>query len=163
MLRTFLLSTGFLALLGCSPTEEEEQAIVFSSEPLAGVVNGEPWRFVGGATNAFLSDEDGFFTSFHGAAPDAGANVCDQGAIDGPELLTKLPPTTGEFEFSFGRSLTFSYVDDNGDIQNDVAISEGVRIDEIDEAAGTISGALKASTNGHEVDGTFTVTICPDA
>lgn len=153
------LVTSLLLSSACPPEKEEPEPIDFATTPLAGTINGAPWTFEGGGTDAFLSDEDGFFTDFFGEAE---ADVCNPTGTTAPRILTQLPTEVGEVRMGFSNNLTFSYEDENGDLQNDVAVSGGgFRIDEIDEAGGTISGAIKASTNGHEVDGEFTVTICP--
>jgi len=143
--------------LACAPPPEEPPPIDFADTPLAGTINGEPWTFVTGATDSFLSDEDGFFTSFYGTPQD---DVCETFGDGTPQLLTSLPTEPGEFRMSFRRNLTFSY-DAGGQSQNDVATrGGGFRIDDIDLEGKTISGAIKAGVDEHEVDGTFTVTIC---
>jgi hypothetical protein len=144
------------ALVGC-PAPNEDEPLVFATSPLAGVIDGADWTAEGGSTSAFISDDDGFFTTFFGEPQE---DVCSPDFSLGPQVLTSLPTEVGEVEFSLSRNLTFSYEDDAGELQNDVSLNGGVRIDEIDEDAGVIRGAIVSSTSGHEVDGTFTVTIC---
>jgi len=159
-LRLIVVASGLMAglcgLTGCEEPAPEPEPLVFADTPLAGTINGEAWSFTSGATDAFLSDEDGFFTTFFGSDE---ADVCTAFGT-GPKVLTDLPTEVGEFKLGlFRTTLTFAFDDDEGS-QNDVATKGAVRIDEIDENAGTISGALQATFEEHEVDGTFTVSIC---
>jgi hypothetical protein len=145
-------AVGVAALGGCDPEDEDEPS-VFADTPLAGVINGEPWTFQSGQTDDFLSDDDGFFTSMYQTDEACG------GFGDGsPHILTSLPTELGETKMGLSRNLTFSYLDDDDVNQNDVATRGAFRIDAIED--GVISGALQANVDDHEVDGTFTVTIC---
>lgn len=137
---------------------KEDEPLVFADTPLAGTIDGAPWTMTAAHSDSFLDDEDGYFAVFLETAP---ADSCSPGS-EGRSVLTRVPLEVGEQKLSLSKNLTFSYEDENGDVQNDVAIRGGIRVDEIDEAAGVVRGALQASTGDHEVDGTFEMTICAE-
>lgn len=138
----------------CGPKEPEP--IDYADTPLAGTIDGAAWTMAVAHSDSFLDDEDGFFAVFLETAP---AETCSPGG-DGRQVLARVPLEVGEQRLTLSHNATFSYVDDNDVTQNDVAIRGGIRVDEVDEDAGVVKGALNASTSDHEVNGTFEMTIC---
>ena len=143
-------------VVACDPVAKEPEPIDYADTPLSGTIDGAAWSIAAAHSDSFLDDEDGYFAVF---VETAAADLCSPGS-DGRSVITRVPLVVGEERLSLSNNATFSYPDDNGDIQNDVAISGGLRVDEIDEAAGVVKGALNASTSDHEVNGTFEMTIC---
>ena len=121
-----------------------------SSDPLAGVVNGQPWSFVAGSTDAFLSqNQDDFFAVFYPSTyPACGSEP------GGPHLIVSVPKSTGSYDFSLSRNMTFAF-----DNNNDIATDGTVRVDTVTST--TLTGGLHGTfDNANEVDGVFTLTIC---
>lgn len=146
-LSTILLS---LAMIGCGESFE------ISDQPLQGQVGGESWSFVKGDTNAFLSDEDGFFATLFAAEYEA----CGFSQSTGNSLILTIPTKVGDYDLNLQRNMTF--VVDGGNGRENLVATEGrIVIDEI--SATTITGGIYARFNGdNEIDGAFTVEICPD-
>ncbi len=148
LLTTVLLSVGATA---CTIETSVGDEIVASN--LSGFVAGQSWNFVAGHTDSFLSEgEDDFFavlfpTSF---------TPCGFSEPSGPHIIVSIPKTTGDFEMGFGRNMTFV---DGSD--NKVAFDGRIRVDSI--TATSVSGGLVAEYDfDNEVNGTFTVTVCPE-
>ncbi|MDP2343502.1 MAG: hypothetical protein Q8O67_21260 [Deltaproteobacteria bacterium] len=150
-MRLLSMSLLLALLAACPPPAEEEE--VFSEEPLGGEVGGEPWTFVAGDTNAFLSDDESLFSTFSQAAFAACVDP-----VEGPQLISALPLEVGVHKLKLsGPNVTFS--PESG--ENIVAISGAIRIDEVTDT--TISGAINAKADGNnEADGVFELTICAE-
>src|SRR5688572_32222448 len=122
-----LIGAALLAVLGigCSGSSVE-----VSDQPLAGTVGGQPWTFVAGETDAFLSEgEDDFFALFYAEAYTA----CSFGAPGGDHLIISVPKEPGEYGFSLNLNMTFVVGDSN------LVATEGtVIVDEV--TATTVSG-----------------------
>ncbi|MGE0403265.1 MAG: hypothetical protein AB7T06_41545 [Kofleriaceae bacterium] len=148
LLTTALLSAGATA---CTIEASSGDEIVDSN--LSGYVAGQSWNFVAGHTDSFLSEgEDDFFavlfpTSF---------TPCGFSEPSGPHIIVSIPKTTGDFEMDFGRNMTFV---DGSD--NKVAFDGRIRVDSV--SATSVTGGLVASYDSdNEINGTFTVTVCPE-
>src|SRR6267154_1551188 len=139
------MKLALVMLVGCGTSAS------ISTGPLAGMVNGQPWTFVAGSTDAFLSGsaQDDYFAVFYPTAYTAcGAEP------GGPHLIVSVPKATGSYDFSLQRNMTFAF-----DNNNDIATDGVVRVDSI--SATTLTGGLHGTFDAaNDVDGVFTLTIC---
>lgn len=126
-----------------------------SDTTLAGQIGEQSWTFVQGETDAFMSDEDGYWAELF---PDS-YTACDWASQpDGVStILVTLPTEVGEYPLSLHQSITF--VEPPSD--NTVAIRgllevEAINADTIDAGLYVVYG------NGYKVDGRFTVDICEE-
>lgn len=136
-----------VAVAGCG-TED------ISTAPLTGSVGGQPWTFQAGHTSAFLSQgEDDFFASLYPTV----FMPCSFSGSSGPYLIVSIPKQVGDYDFNFGRNMTF--VTSNND--NLVTFDGRIVVDEV--SATHVSGGLYGSYDGdNEVNGQFDVTVCTD-
>jgi hypothetical protein len=150
-------SLSFLLVLAACGKGDDEETFDFSQiddGPLEGIIGGQPWAFDSAATDGFLSDEDGFFTTFSSTPISCDGYGSGGG---GDQLISFLPLEPAEVTLSLSDSVTF-FVE--ATFENLVATSGGIRIDSVTDD--TIEGALYATFDGdNEVNGTFTVAICP--
>src|SRR4051794_23059177 len=78
--------------------------------PLAGTVSGQPWSFVAGSTDGFLSEgEDNYFAVFYPQQYTA----CGTSEPNSPHLIVAVPKTTGDFSMDLSRNMTFVDGSDN--------------------------------------------------
>lgn len=149
---TKLLGLAFISALcftGCTSDSGGDQTI--DPTPLAGMVEGQAWTFNSGATNAFLSDADGFFAEFYPVA-----YTCNASSPSGPSLIVSIPRTPGDYPMSLQRNMTFSSGSDNK-----IAVDGLIHIDTV--TATTVTGGLVGTYDDQNtVSGQFTLTICPD-
>lgn len=144
-----------LALLGLFGFACAGDSFEITDQPLQGQVGGQPWAFVKGETNAFLSDADGFFASLYAADFDA----CGFSQASGNSLILSIPTEPGDYELNLQRNMTFVVEDESGP-QNLIAFDGRIVVDEV--SATTIRGGIHARFDGdNEVDGNFAVTVCP--
>ena len=129
-----------------------------SSQPLAGTINGKPWTFVAGQTDAFLSkSSDTYFADLYDQALDTACGSPPSGA--NRQLILNIPKTVGHYTLSLNLNQTFSYNDDKGDAQNDIAVSGQLDVTSI--TATKIQGGVNmAQGSGNSVNGQFEITIC---
>ena len=117
-----------------------------------GSVEGQAWTFKAGQTSAFITDANNFFTDMY-ASP---VTSCNGQPPAGPALIVSLPKQPGSYPMSLSRNMTFT----DGMSDNKIATEGLIRIDTV--TATTITGGLHGKFDAaNEVDGTFTVTICP--
>lgn len=137
--------SALLVTVGCG------SSIEIADTPLAGTVAGQPWTFVTGETNAFLSDgEPDFFAEMYAGA----FTACSGIAPAGPHLILSVPKEPGEYEFGLSLNMTF-YADG----ANLIATEGAIRVDAV--TATTITGGVHGVFDGdNEVDGVFTLAIC---
>jgi hypothetical protein len=137
-----------LALGACGGTDYD-----IPVAPLAGTVGGEPWTFVAGHTNDFLSEgEDDFFAELYPAA----FTACEFSTPPGNHLIVAVPKAVGDYDFSTSLNMTFVV----GASDNLVTFDGRVRVDEV--TATTVRGGLHGVFDGdNEVKGEFTLTVCP--
>ena len=141
-----IVATG----LGCGGSVE------IGDQPLAGEVGGEPWVFVKGHTSAFLSDDDGYFASLYAGD----FTPCEFDRPDGNSVILSIPTEVGEYGLSLERNMTF-VVDTSDGPENLIGTSGTIAVDTI--TADTITGGVHAKFDGgNEIDGMFSVTICPE-
>lgn len=146
LLTTVLLSVGATA---CTVEAGSDAEILNSN--LSGVVAGQNWNFVAGHTSAFLSEgEDDFFATLYPTA----FTPCGFSEPSGPHIIVAIPKTTGDFDMSLGRNMTFV-----NESNNLVSFDGHIRVDSV--SATNVTGGLVASYDSdNEVNGTFDVTIC---
>ncbi|HEY4056233.1 MAG TPA: hypothetical protein VGM39_06470 [Kofleriaceae bacterium] len=140
-----------LAACGSDPVD-------VSSETMAGSINGEPFMFVAGETNAFLSEgDDGFFSDLYGAP----YTSCGFSKPTGPHIIARVPMQPGDYTLSFQQNMTFTYADDDGEIQNLIGTHGRLIVDEVTTTS--VSGRLHGIyDDDNDVDGAFVLSICPD-
>ncbi len=128
--------------------------ITISSQPLAGTIGGQPWTFVTGETDDFLSSADSFFTTLYPTTYTA----CSFGRpTDVSEVLIELPTAPGSYDLSFAMNATLY---DTTTDTNWVATRGRVVVDSV--TATTVTGGMHLIYNAsNTVDGQFQVTICP--
>jgi hypothetical protein len=148
--RRALLAVAMCAWAACGTSYE------VADQPLAGTIDGEPWTFVAGATDAFLSEgEDEFFAGLY----DEAFEPCQYSEPDRPTfLIASIPKQPGEYEFSLSLNMTFVVDRDDGP-DNLVATDGVIVVDEV--TATTVRGGLHGVfDDDNEVNGTFEVAIC---
>ncbi|MEO8842563.1 MAG: hypothetical protein ABI591_15750 [Kofleriaceae bacterium] len=149
---TKLLGLAFLSALcftGCTTDSGGDQTI--DPTPLAGTVEGQPWTFTSGATDAFLSEgSDAFFANFYSVA-----YTCNASNPSGPALIVGIPRVPGDYPMSLQRNMTFTSGSDNK-----IAVDGLIHVDTV--TATTITGGLVGTYDDQNtVSGQFTLTICP--
>ncbi len=155
------LAVGLVMFGAACGGEEEDELPEISSQTLTGTVNGESFTAVSGTAEDVFDDGE-YWISIHGAEPKDG-DPCGFQAyeIGAPEIIATVPAEAGDYEVGFlGDSVgvTFAFQSDDGESENYVATSGRLIIEEI--ADGVVRGGLIASTEDHEADGQFEVTIC---
>lgn len=157
MRRGLVLGLLLLVAAGCGGGEEEETYTI-SDQVLQGNVLGQSWQFVSGyADDGF---EEGEMWIHLYAVEAEGGDPCAPSAYAPEERVVGLMviPEPQETEFSFENAGTASYFED-GTIYVDILVSGRLVIEEV--SADTISGAMVGSSPDSEVDGHFSVPICP--
>jgi len=119
---------------------------------LAGTVGGQPWTFVAGHTNAFLSDgEDDFFAELYPAA----FTPCGFSTPPGNHLIVAVPKAPGDYDFSTRLNMTFVV----GDSDNLVTFDGRIVVDEV--TTDLVRGGLHGDFDGdNQVSGRFELTVC---
>jgi hypothetical protein len=133
-----------------------------SSQPLAGMINGQPWTFVAGQTDAFLSSMNS--TYFANLFDMPLATPCNEFQPPGSmrNLILNIPKSVGHNSITLSLNQTFSYQDPsipNNGFQNDIATTGEIDVTEL--TATTIKGGVKMSYGTKDaVDGQFEITLC---
>jgi len=124
-----------------------------NSTPLAGKIAGQSWTMVSADTDAFLSDDAGFWaTAYELSIP-----ACSGQFSDGRELLLTIPKAPGDYPLSLNLNATF-YDPDTGN--NLVATKGHIAVDTI-SASQITGGAYIEYDAANTVNGRFTISICP--
>ena len=146
-----VLAAGLVVFAGCG-----SGAVEIAMTPLAGRIGGASWTLVSAESSAFLSD--GQPTFFVTASAET-VTACAGGgsSISGDQLILNVPKSTGDYRLSLSLSETF-YVRASND--NLVATTGRIRVDEV-TATSLRGGAHFAFDGNNEVDGEFSVSICP--
>ena len=127
-----------------------------TDQPLTGKVGSNPWTFVEGYTDDFLSDEDSFRAELYPADVDE-CGFFRPGAMD--HLLVRIPTATGEYELSLQQNMTYVVYDEEG--PRNLVATEGVLVVESIDATTIMAGLHSRFDGDNEVDGNFEITICP--
>jgi hypothetical protein len=148
-------------LVGCGSDGDGSSVFAggISGAPLTGKIDNQPWTFVAGQTDAFLSSTgDQYFANLFDmpfSAPCAALQP--QGATR--SIILNLPKTAGHYSLSLQLNQTFSYDDGTGTSQNDIATIGALDVTEI--SATTIRGGVRMAYGAKDaVDGQFEITIC---
>jgi hypothetical protein len=148
-----LLSAGLAACGG-------GETFAISNQPLGGKINGTPWAFVAGQTDAFLSggSSDTFFANLFDQAL---TSPCTE--LQPPDstrgLILSIPKAVGRYAITLELNQTFSYDDGTGTTQNDIATSGDLEVTEL--TATSLRGGVKMAFGANDVvDGQFELTIC---
>jgi hypothetical protein len=151
-MRAVLVATAIAGLAACGG---DGAPGTIAAVPLAGTIDGQPWTFVAGQTDAFLSESsDTFFATLFDkpfAAP------CDelQPQDATHSLILNIPKAVGRYALSLTLNQTFSYPEG----QNDIATSGTLEVTEL--TATSLSGGVKMATGSrNSVEGQFMITIC---
>jgi hypothetical protein len=130
-----------------------------SAQPLAGMINGQPWTFVAGQTDAFLSSTgDKYFADLYDAPITTPCSIADPAGSIG-HLILNIPKTAGHYPLSLSLNQTFSYQDAKGTYQNDIATSGTLDVTSI-SATEIVGGVNMAYGTNDSVDGQFTISVC---
>jgi hypothetical protein len=144
-----------VSLAGCTDDGGDgDNDIGIAETPLAGTVGGEPWTFVAGDTNAFLSSGDpDFFANFYPTT----FTTCNGFGPSGKSLIVAVPKTPGDYDFTTQRNMTFVV----GPGDNLVTLEGRVRVDTV--TATSLTGGLVGRFDAdNDVSGTFTINVCPE-
>jgi len=107
--------------------------------------------------SAFLSDgQPTFFVTASAETVTACAGAGS--SISGNQLILNVPKSTGDYRLSLSLSETF-YVRASND--NLVATTGRMRVDEVTATSLRWRRPFRPSTGNNEVDGEFSVSICP--
>jgi hypothetical protein len=127
---------------------------VISSQPLAGKIGGQPWTFMTGATDSYLSTASKYWVDAYGESFTA---CTGSPSTSADRILMSLPTTIGNYPLSLHFNQTFYIA-----ATNDNLVATSGEIDITDITATTITGGAKFAYNAdNSVDGQFEVTICP--
>lgn len=134
-----------------------------ANQPLSGKIDGVPWTFVVGETDAFLSSTQAtFFTNLYDVPLDSS---CAAGfpSASVRALIFNIPMAVGSYQLSFANDLTATFTyklnNANNDYQNDIATSGQLDVTAL--TATTLSGAARITINANDsVEGQFQVSIC---
>jgi hypothetical protein len=139
-----------VSLVACSSSSSQ---VDIATTPLSGTVDGMPWTFQVGATNAFLSEgQTDFFGTFHASS----YMVCVESGSTELSLIASVPRQPGDYDFNLDRNITVVGADNF----NRVATEGRIVIDSV--TATTVTGGLHATFDkSNEVNGRFQITICP--
>jgi hypothetical protein len=120
--------------------------------PLAGTVSGSSWSYVTGNTDSFLSSgSDNYFATLYPVA----FTPCTGSEPSGPHLIVAIPKSPGDYPMNLSRNMTFVDGSDNR-----IATDGHIVVSSVN--ATTVSGGLTGTYDAlNEVNGQFTVTICP--
>lgn len=153
MCHRFILTSSFLALVGCGDGDESHLAI--SDGDLSGVVGGESWTMVYAETDAFLSDgEDEFFTTLYAQA----GTACTYNSSLSNRVLLSVPKTAGDYDLGFMLNGTFAVMTPNG--TDNLVATRGRLVVESVGAAEVRAGVHMIYDDDNEVDGWFTASVC---
>jgi hypothetical protein len=156
MMKLKTLAALAVALTACAGDDDGGGGggVEILDTPLAGMVAGQPWTFVAGDTDAYLSEgEPDYFTSLYAET----FTACSFSPASSNHLIVQLPRVPGEYPFSInGGNMTFAIAPSD----NLVTFNGKIVIDEV--TATTVTGGLYGRYNtANEVNGRFTATICP--
>lgn len=160
-MRTCLVLAFALFIAGCTDDDDGGgggTTLEIADTPLAGTIAGQPWTFVDGETDAYLSrDEPDFFANLYAES----ISSCSFASAAGNHLIVAVPKTPGEYPFTTQLNMTFVVDDGAGGVDNLVSLTGKVRVDEV--TATLVKGGLVGRyKSDNEVSGTFEITICPD-
>ena len=149
-----LASSLSLPLVACTTDDGSSSSTAsIDPAPLSGTVGGQAWTFQAGHTDSFLSkDEPDFFASLFPTT----FSTCGFSEPSGDHLILSIPKTVGDYPMSLSRNMTFVVGNDNK-----IAIDGHIEVTEV--TATSVKGGIVAKFDDqNEVNGTFTIPVCPD-
>lgn len=155
MTRIALLGALCLLLAGCGDDGDDDAAASIASGTLTGKVGGASWTLAAAQTDAFLTDDSGFWVDLY-AEPIAACG--DFGS--GNSLIITAPKTVGTHRFTSTLNGTFVIADPATGGDNLVAFDGAIRVDEITDAL-VRGGVTMTYDANNSVSGEFEATICP--
>ena len=151
------LATSVVACGGGTADGTGNSAV--SSQLLAGMIDGQPWSFVAGQTDHFLSKPTTFFAALYDQPI---PTACTPGDPPGAtrSLILNIPAKVGQFPLSLAFNQTFVYGSGvNNGFQNDVATTGLLEVKSLTTT--TIQGGVKMEFGTKDsVDGQFEINIC---
>jgi hypothetical protein len=158
MTRALALGMLALALTGCGSDDGDDGGggtASIASGTLTGKVGGASWTLVAAQTNAFLTDDSGFWVDLYGE-PIASCN--DSGS--GNSLIVTAPMTVGTHRFNLSLNGTFVIANPATGGDNLATTDGAIRVDEITATA--VRGGLTMTYDAdNTVSGEFEAVICP--
>jgi len=143
----WLLAPVLAACTSSSPSTD------IDSTPLSGSVGGQPWTIMAGATDPFGSQDQPDFSATLSPA----AFACNDSDPTVPHLFVSIPRQPGDYPMSLSRNMTF--VDSAA--HNLIVVDGRIVVDSV--TATTVTGGLVGRYDGsNEVNGRFTLTVCPN-
>ncbi len=157
MTRAFALGVLALALAGCGGGDDDDDGATASiaSGPLTGKVGGATWTLATAQTDAFLTDDSGFWVDLYAEAL---ASCDDFGS--GNSLILTVPKKVGTYRMSLSLNGTFVIANPATGGDNLVATDGAIRVDEI-TATSVRGGVTMTKDADNTVSGEFDATICP--
>ena len=150
----FLASTSLLSFAGCATDDGDDMSSAeISATPVAGKVGGQPWTYVAGHTDAFLSEgDDDFFATLFPAQ----FTTCGFSEPSGDHLILSIPKAVGDYPMSLSRNMTFVVGNDNK-----IAIDGHIVVTEV-TATQLKAGIAAKFDDQNTINGSFTIPICAD-
>lgn len=144
-----VLSFTFIAACG-----EDGTPFSVSTDNLSGVIGGEGWEFAQGHTDAFLSDDTGYYAELYAET----FTACEPfSEPSGAAVLVRLPTTPGDYTFGLKRSATF--FEPPGD--NTIALEGRLEVYEVTDSV-VRAGMHAVVDPQYTVNGRFEVEICTE-
>jgi hypothetical protein len=147
-----LLACGLLGGACGSGSDSPGSGQPIASTTLAGTIGGQPWSFVSGETDAFLSSgSTDFFTTLYMESVD----VCTGAgfSVTSNQIIAEIPMAIGDYT----KSVTF--VVGPGTTNDNLITSGHVVVNQV--TATSVSGGLYARFDANNiVNGQFTATVC---
>jgi hypothetical protein len=154
---SWLLAVLAFSLFGCGGGDDDDDtaSTQIASGNLTGKVGGASWTLASAQTDAFLSDNDGFWVDLYSEP------VASCGAFgSGNSLILRAPTKVGSYPFGPSLNGTF-VVDAAGTSDNLIATQGQLRVDEVTSAM--LRGGLSMTyDDGNTVSGDFEAVVCAD-
>lgn len=158
MVKGWWILSCALSAFGCSSSGDNDgESFTIASSSLAGKIGGQPWSFVAGQTDAFLSDDEQFWADLYA---DPLSSACQStSSSDKHHVILSVPTKPGDYELNL--SLNATFVIEGAQTDNLLATRGRLVVDEV--TASSIRGKTHIVLDaGNEIDGSFTLTRCPE-
>ena len=144
---TCLLLSATIGATACTISTSQD----IDPTQLSGTVNGLPWAFQMGQTDAFLSaGQDDFYATLYPRS----YTPCSVSEPNAPHLIVSIPRLPGDYSMGFSRNMTFV----DGDLDM-VAVDGRIVVDSV--SADRVTGGLHGTYDfDNEVNGQFDIHIC---
>jgi hypothetical protein len=140
-------------LIACGGGEKDPSDVAISTKVLGGKIEGQPWSFAVGITNAALSTGDTYWSRGYGQNVPCGV-PSDQDF--GPSLILDLPRETGSYELGPALGAVFVMPGRKANLQ---ATRGRIEVEHVskDEIEG---GAIVYADDDNSVNGRFLFLVC---